>query len=49
MSAYLLLHDYFFYMFADVIGRLISIDSPQNREIGGRVTKLVDFVIEDLE
>ncbi|XP_073064079.1 uncharacterized protein [Primulina eburnea] len=33
----------------DVIGRLVAIDSPQNKEIEGRPRKLIDIVLEDTE
>ncbi|XP_073022293.1 uncharacterized protein [Primulina eburnea] len=33
----------------DVIGKIIARDPPQNKEISGRATKLLDLVIEDLE
>ncbi|XP_075475453.1 replication protein A 70 kDa DNA-binding subunit B-like [Primulina tabacum] len=33
----------------DVIGKIIARDSPQNKEINVRATKLLDLIIEDLE
>ncbi|XP_073158107.1 replication protein A 70 kDa DNA-binding subunit B-like [Henckelia pumila] len=35
--------------FYDVIGKMVSRDAPQNREVNGRATKLIDFILEDLE
>ncbi|XP_073153264.1 replication protein A 70 kDa DNA-binding subunit A-like [Henckelia pumila] len=33
----------------DVIGRLVAINSPQNKETNGRTRRLIDFVLEDTE
>ncbi|KAL2474603.1 Replication protein A 70 kDa DNA-binding subunit B-like [Abeliophyllum distichum] len=33
----------------DIIGEVVAKDNPRSKDMSGRTTKLIDFVLEDLE